>query len=69
MSETAVVWVNGIQAGSHEEPPETVWCERFPIEVTGKIKFGETNTIVVKVHNSALAGGIWKPVRLAVAKE
>ena len=69
VSESATVWVNGVKVGSHEGPPDRVWCERFSIDVTGKIHFGEQNTIVVKVHNSAVPGGIWKPVKLAVAKE
>jgi formylglycine-generating enzyme required for sulfatase activity len=69
VADTAVVWVNGIQVGSHEGAPDTAWCERFPIEVTGKLKFGETNVIVVKARSSTPAGGIWKPVKLAVARE
>lgn len=69
VDETAIVWVNGVKVGSHEEPPDIGWDERFSIEVTGKIRPGELNTIAVKVNNSALAGGIWKSVKLAIAKE
>jgi formylglycine-generating enzyme required for sulfatase activity len=68
VDDQAVVWVNGVKVGSHEEPPDAGWDKRFPIDVTGALKLGKQNTIVVKVHNSEGAGGIWRPVKLAVAK-
>jgi hypothetical protein len=60
--------VNGVKAGVHDEPPDFGWDKRFAIDVTGKLKPGEANTIAVKVGNSSLAGGIWKSVKLAVEK-
>lgn len=68
VDETATVWVNGVRAGAHREPPDIGWDKRFAVDVTGKLKLGQTNTIAVKVGNSTLAGGIWKSVRLAVEK-
>ena len=68
VDETAVVWVNGIKAGVHQEPPEIGWNQPFAIDVTGKLKPGARNTIAVLVGNEALAGGIWKSVKLAVTK-
>ncbi len=66
--ETALVWVNGQLAGKHDEGADYGWDKRFLIPVTGKLKPGEKNVIVVKVGNSALAGGLWKSVKLAVAR-
>jgi formylglycine-generating enzyme required for sulfatase activity len=80
VDEEVVVWVNGVKVGSHEgsrgvlathileTPLAQGWYERFPIDVTGALKLGKTNTIVVRVHNAEGAGGIWKPVKLAMAK-
>ncbi len=69
VDEVATVWVNGVKAGVHNEPPDLGWEKRFSIDVTGRLKPGETNTIVVKVGNDVLAGGIWKSVKLAISKE
>jgi len=69
VDETATVWVNGVKAGSHQEPPDIGWDKRFAIEVTGRLRPGEPNTIAVKVGNNSLAGGIWKSVKLAVARD
>jgi beta-glucuronidase len=68
VDETATVWVNGVKAGAHDEPPDFGWDKRFAIDVTGKLKLGELNTVAVKVGNSSLAGGIWKSVKLAVER-
>jgi len=68
IDETATVWVNGGKVGGHHEPPDIGWTQRFAVPVTGRLRLGEPNTIVVKVGNSTLAGGIWKSVKLAIAK-
>lgn len=68
VDEQAVVWVNGAEVGKHEEEPDYGWDKRFPVDVTGKLLPGQPNNIVVRVHNGALAGGIWKAVKLAVSK-
>lgn len=66
--ETAIVWINGVKAGSHDEGADFGWDKRFPIKVTGLLKPGQRNVIAVEVGNSALAGGLWKNIRLAVSK-
>ncbi len=68
VDEQAWVYVNGQQAGEHVEDPDQGWDKRFPIRVTELLKPGAPNTIVVRVGNEALAGGIWKSVKLAVGK-
>lgn len=69
VDETATVWVNGVEAGGHYEQPDIGWTQRFPIDVTGKLKPGQVNTIAVQVGNELFAGGIWKSVKLAVEKK
>ncbi|NCO41114.1 MAG: hypothetical protein COY42_15130 [Armatimonadetes bacterium CG_4_10_14_0_8_um_filter_66_14] len=69
VDEQATVWVNGAKVGVHTEPPDLGWDKRFSAEVTGRLRPGEQNTIAVQVNNAALAGGIWKSVKLAVGGE
>ena len=68
VDEAAWVYVNGVKAGEHDIGGDQGWDKRFPIKVTGLLKPGARNTIVVRVGNEALAGGIWKSVKLAVGK-
>ncbi|MEN6400371.1 MAG: hypothetical protein ABFD94_00360 [Armatimonadia bacterium] len=68
VDEAALVYVNGVKAGEHDIGGDMGWDKRFPIKVTGLIKPGEKNTIAVRVTNEALAGGIWKSIKLAVSK-
>ena len=66
--EAARVWVNGKLVGEHDIGADIGWDKRFPIDVTGAIKPGEMNTIAVRVHNTTLAGGLWKSIKLAMEK-
>jgi len=68
VDEQATVWVNGRKVGAHTEPPDIGWDERFAVDVTGVLKPGQPNVIAVRVRNDALAGGIWKSVKLAVTR-
>jgi hypothetical protein len=68
VDELATVWVNGKKVGGHYEPPDTGWDKPFTVDVTSSFRPGQPNTIAVRVDNGALAGGIWKPVKLAAAK-
>jgi hypothetical protein len=68
VDETATVWVNGVKAGVHDEGADFGWDKRFPIKVTGLLKPGEKNVIVVQVSNEALAGGIWKNEKVGVGE-
>ena len=66
--ETAVVWVNGAKVGEHDIGPDAGWDKRFPIDVTGHLRPGRPNAIAVRVHNSTLVGGLWKSIKLAIAR-
>jgi hypothetical protein len=69
VDEQAWVYVNGKATGEHTAKSHGVsidqlWDKPFSIEVKpGWLKYGEKNLLVVRVHNSAFNGGIWKPVK------
>jgi cyclomaltodextrinase len=62
VDDDAVVWVNGIEAGSH-----TGYSEPFAVDVSGAIRTGE-NLMVVQVMDYAGGGGIYRPVTLVETK-
>ena len=73
VDEQAWVWCNGRLAGEHtvnstNMDPGELWRRRFLIPVTERVAAGRTNTIVVRVLNEGLAGGIYLPVRLIARK-
>ncbi len=65
VDESAWVWVNGEYLGEHDLGPEG-WQKPFRMDVTGKLNWGGQNQITVRVLNTAMAGGIWKPVSVLV---
>lgn len=69
VDEQAEVWLNGQKALSHTTEAtgmskDFLWQRPFHFDPVRWLKPGETNTLVVRVHNSMHVGGIWKPVRL-----
>jgi len=73
VDEQTWVWCNGRVAGVHTVKstgmdPGELWRTRFLIDVTESIVPGQKNSIVVRVHNGGLAGGIYLPVRLIARK-
>lgn len=58
VDDDAIVWVNGIEVGSHEG-----YSEPFAVDVGRALKEGE-NLVVVLVKDYAGGGGIYKPVTL-----
>jgi len=64
VDETYKLWINGAFAGESSGEPGVLWDKPQAADVTGKLRPGEENVIVVKVHDIGYAGGIWKPVRL-----
>lgn len=65
VDESAWVWVNGQFVGEHDLGP-VGWETPFRLEVTDKLIWGGSNQITVRVLNSAMAGGIWKPVSIVL---
>ena len=66
VDEQAWVWVNGEFAGEHAHG-EGGWQDPFDIDITAQAKPGAANLVAVRVHDSTLQGGIWRPVSLALA--
>ncbi|MBM4045954.1 MAG: hypothetical protein FJ279_12625 [Planctomycetes bacterium] len=67
VDECAWVWLNGQYVGQHDIGPEG-WDKPFTLDITKEVKWGQKNQITVRVHDSAYAGGIWKPVKIEVLK-
>ena len=67
VDESTWVWVNGHYAGEHDLGTAG-WNVAFDIEVGSFLTWGQANQIVVRVLNTAGAGGIYKPVEFQVLK-
>ena len=67
VDESAWVWLNGIYLGAHDKGPEG-WREPFAVDCRKEIRWGEINTLVIRVNDTAYAGGIYKPVRVDILK-
>ena len=47
--------------------PQAIWVTPFAFDVKPHLKYGERNTITVRVYNSKGMGGIYMPVYLVGA--
>jgi hypothetical protein len=65
VDESAWVWLNGEFAGEHDQGPSG-WDTPFRLDVTDGLNWGGANQLTVRVLNSAMAGGIWKPVSIVI---
>lgn len=65
VDEVAWVWVNGEYVGQHDLGTAG-WDKPFALDATKELLWGQKNQITVRVHDSAFAGGIWKPVEVQV---
>ena len=63
VDEQAWIWINGKKAGESTAGPST-WNSAFEINISKYVKAGQENVIVVRTHNSAGPGGIWKSVKI-----
>jgi Domain of unknown function (DUF4838)/Glycosyl hydrolases family 2, sugar binding domain len=62
VDETCDVWIDGRKVGESKGDPGVLWDKPVAVEITGQYRPDETSHIVVRVHDSAYAGGLWKPV-------
>ena len=67
VDEVAWIWLNETYVGQHDLGPAG-WDIPFYMNIGDEIKWGEENLLVVRVHDSAFAGGIWKPIELHILK-
>lgn len=68
VDETFELWINGEYAGASEGDGGLLWDKPVAVDITGKFAPGKATRFTMKVHDSAFAGGIWKPVWI-VAEE
>jgi hypothetical protein len=71
VDEACTVWVNGRRLLDRPYPFEgdtESWKKPFEIDVTDAVRAGEGNLLAVRVEDSAGAGGIWRPVWIAIAE-
>ena len=67
VDECAWVWVNETYVGQHNLG-DRGWNIPFKLDVTKELRWGQENLIVVRVEDSAQAGGIYKGITLEVLK-
>lgn len=67
VDESAWVWLNGIYLGKHDIG--TIgWDVPFRLDATKEIKWGVENVLVVRVLDTTMGGGIWKPIIMEILK-
>ena len=62
VDEELKLWIDGQYVGEYNRGPAG-WDKPFAIDVTGKLTAGRRH-LALRVHNSAAAGGVWKPVSI-----
>ncbi len=62
VDEDAKIWLNGELVADHPMDGPDGWKQPFTIDITGHVRFGETNFLAVAVRDSAGKGGIYKRV-------
>ena len=67
VDECAWVWVNGSYIGQHNLGLRG-WNIPFKLDCTKELRWGQGNTIVVRVEDTQLGGGIYKGIALEVLK-
>ena len=67
VDEEAWVWLNGVYVGQHAEGMSG-WNRPFQLDVTDELRWGGCNVLVVRVFDSRLGGGIWKPIKLDILR-
>ena len=67
VDEAAWVWLNGKFIGQHDIGTMG-WDRPFDLNITDEINWDGENVLVVRVEDTAAAGGIWKPVVVNLVK-
>ncbi|MDO8682588.1 MAG: hypothetical protein Q7N50_03810 [Armatimonadota bacterium] len=64
VDDAALVYINGKQVGERDPIARGEFAKRFLMEISGRTRFGKENTIVVRVMDRRMLGGIWKSVKI-----
>jgi hypothetical protein len=67
VDEDAYVYLNGELLGTHAYGADG-WNTPFEFALDGRLRFGEPNTLAVRVVSKAGVGGIWKSVKIFAAR-
>lgn len=70
--EEAWVWVDGQPLGERTAAgtgvdPSVLWVQPFALEATGRLRTGQTQSVVVRVNDSGGMGGLYMPVYVVAA--
>ena len=64
VDENYTLWINGKYIADNLAAGTALWDKPVAAEITGHYRPDDVNHIVVRVHNTLGAGGIWKPARI-----
>ena len=67
VDESAWCWLNGVYLGAHDIGPSG-WNTPFALDCRKEIRWGEENLLIVRVLDTAMDGGIFKPVFVEILK-
>ncbi len=67
VDESAWVWMNGVYLGCHDIGAAG-WDTPFALDCRKEVRWGAENTLVVRVLDTAMDGGIFKPVFIEILK-
>lgn len=67
VDESAWVWLNGKYIGQHDMGPDG-WNIPFKLDITSEISWNAENHLAVRVKDTTMAGGIYKPVSVEILK-
>ena len=67
VDECAWVWLNGVYLGCHDLGVSG-WNIPFALDCRKEIRWGQENTLVVRIFDSAMDGGIYRPVHVEILK-
>jgi hypothetical protein len=63
--ESCTIYVNGTQVLERPYPcagDSNSWSTPFTVDATAAVRWDRPNSIAIHVHDSAMQGGLWKPV-------
>lgn len=72
VDEEGWIYLNGAQvfersAKSTDRTPLDLWDKPFAFDAKPFLKFGQENTLAVRVNNVGAMGGVWRPVHLVAS--
>ena len=63
----ATVWINDVQVGKHDLPPEKMWNKPWSVSISEAATRPGINRIAVRVRKDKYAAGIYRPSEIRIA--